>query len=787
MKDNMMKNGKVSYGDAIKRDGPVTLPWEAKWIWGKDNTSMHNWLCLRKTVHLDAVPASAVARVAVDARYWLWVNGKAVVEDGQIKRGPTEKDTYFEYVDLSDYLQAGENTVAVLAVYYGADSQYFSYNPSGMGAFVMEADLGETCLKTDETWKVCSHKAFLNRQELKGEGPTYRIPEEHLYYDARLAVGLENWQLPGYDDSAWENATVYGKVGDQPWNQLWERSIPQMKYWQSTAYENPEAYAAYRQAATTEQVSIVMELPYNMQMQPYLKVEAPAGVEIQILSDGDRCVNTFYITKDGVQEFEGYYWMSAQSITYVVPAGVKILDLHYRQSGYNCEFTGSFRCEDEELNKLWVKSLNTLYITMRDNYMDCPDRERAQWWGDCTNESHMTFYCMDPNAYLLYRKGVDTVINWRKTNPADGDKYHVLQTVVPIYNHYFELPVQQLAGVYGFWTYYLYTGERDFIRQVYQPAVDYLKRWVLGQDGLVAHRLGSWDWADWGKNYDMPVLENAWYYMACKGVKQIAQALGETKDLPFLEKRMDSIRTASNEIFWTGKGYHASQEHYEENGYSYLYTRPEKPDDRGNAMMVLSGIADEAKHDALLEVLKKQYNSSPYMEKYVLDAMFFMGYDREALERMKNRYQPMIDHHWTTLNESFELFRENYYGTHNHAWSGGPLINLSGHVAGVAPDLPGYEQYHVIPQLGQLNEVSVSVPSVKGDIRVEIRRDMNNETLSLTLDSPGGTVARVAIPKFPGKAMEVSVSASAAVTPQGEDEKYVYFLAQPGHFEFIGK
>ncbi|MFR7465122.1 MAG: hypothetical protein ACLUVG_09725 [Phocaeicola vulgatus] len=30
---------------------------------------------------------------------------------------------------------------------------------------------------------------------------------------------------------------------------------------------------------------------------------------------------------------------------------------------------------------MWEKSQRTLYITMRDTYMDCPDRERAQWWG----------------------------------------------------------------------------------------------------------------------------------------------------------------------------------------------------------------------------------------------------------------------------------------------------------------------------------------------------------------------------------------------------------------------
>ena len=135
---------------------------------------------------------------------------------------------------------------------------------------------------------------------------------------------------------------------------------------------------------------------------------------------------------------------------YEIPAGVKVLELGYRQTGYDTDFSGSFTCDDEAFNQLWMESLYTLYITMRDNYMDCPDRERAQWWGDVTNESLMTFYSLDPDSYLLYRKGVDTLIGWRGHN----GKENVLPTVVPINQGHFELPMQQLAGLVGFWTYY---------------------------------------------------------------------------------------------------------------------------------------------------------------------------------------------------------------------------------------------------------------------------------------------------------------------------------------------
>ena len=97
------------------------------------------------------------------------------------------------------------------------------------------------------------------------------------------------------------------------------------------------------------------------------------------------------------------------------------------------------------MNSLWQKSLRTLYVTMRDNFMDCPDRERAQWWGDVTSEMIMTMYSLDSNSYLLYQKGVEAML-------SHVDETKVLQTVVPINGDYFELPVQQLAGIVGFLT-----------------------------------------------------------------------------------------------------------------------------------------------------------------------------------------------------------------------------------------------------------------------------------------------------------------------------------------------
>ncbi len=87
-----------------------------------------------------------------------------------------------------------------------------------------------------------------------------------------------------------------------------------------------------------------------------------------------------YITKDGEQEYENLGWMNGHEVIYTIPAGVEVISLAYHETGYNCSFAGSFECDNSDLNSLWKKSQRTLYITMRDNYMDCPDRESTMDW-----------------------------------------------------------------------------------------------------------------------------------------------------------------------------------------------------------------------------------------------------------------------------------------------------------------------------------------------------------------------------------------------------------------------
>ena len=48
--------------------------------------------------------------------------------------------------------------------------------------------------------------------------------------------------------------------------------------------------------------------------------------------------------------------MNGHKVIYKVPSSVDVLDLKYRETGYNTTFAGSFVCDDPMLNTLWGKS-----------------------------------------------------------------------------------------------------------------------------------------------------------------------------------------------------------------------------------------------------------------------------------------------------------------------------------------------------------------------------------------------------------------------------------------------
>lgn len=676
--------------------------WQAKWITkAQCNSESNSWIAFRKTVVLDSVPEKLEANIAADTKYWLRINGRMVVYEGGLKRGPSPADTYYDVIDIAPYLKTGSNDISILLWHLGRSG--FSHIDSGTAGLLFEAVGDGVSIISDNSWKSNELPAFSDAST----GPlNYRLPESSVRFDAgkyppaKLGSALE---LPF-------------SVGDAPFGKLVRRPVPQWKVSDLREYESVE-----RKGDT-----IVCRLPYNCHVSPFIRIgDAPAGLVVRMETDhsvvtGNECVRAEYVTRKGAQEYEHLCWMNGEKVFYIVPDGIEGIDVRYRETGYGCELSGSWECDDELLNTYWKKAQRTLYVDMRDTYYDCPDRERAQWLGDEANELGMAFHMLSPSSSALAVKGLKELVGWQK--PLDGALYGP----VPASNWTGELPMQTLAfiGWYGARALAFQSGDYGFVSDIYDGIHRYLhETWSLDADGLPIYRKGGWDWPDAGDNCDSQALLHPWYYLALKAEKEFALFLGKNEDAALDASLMDTMVKAFDARYWQGDRYRSSD-------YKGL------TDDRVNAMAVVSGMASADKYPAILEVLKKERHATTYMHRYILEAFCIMGQAELAQQYMRDKYPTIMKDNCSTLWEHWD-----FEGTNNHAWSGCGAIVMGEYFAGLKALEPGYRKFRVAPQMGSLKYIRSRIETNYGFICISLIRKAGRTTLELLV--PDGCTAVV--------------------------------------------
>ena len=686
---------------------------EAHWITADDETCNERnvWIEFQKDFDLKTNVRKAEAKIAADSKYWLWINGERAVFEGGLKRGPNKNDSYYDVVDLAPYLKKGKNEVRLLLWHFGKSG--FSHKSSGKSGVIFDAP--QIGLVSDSTWMSQRLAAYQSTDKPK---PNYRLSETNIRYDARIA-----------DQNDFKPSVELGKWGDEPWGGLIERPIPQWKDYGVIEAEYVETI--------DENGNIVLtaRLPYNTQMTPVIDIaDASEGTLIRfetdhIMGGSEPCIRAEYITKAGAQKYESLGWMNGDELRVIYPADstVVINSIGYRETGYNCEFEGSFTCSDEAINRFWGKAMRTLYVNMRDTYFDCPDRERAQWWGDVTVLIGQSFYQLSPDANALMKKAIHELVDWQR---EDGTLY----SPVPSGTWNKELPAQMLSSVstYGFWYYYLHTGDKETMEYVYPAVKKYLAVWTLDEEGLTNYRKGEWSWGDWGYNIDIRLILASWHYLALQSAINMAEITGNEEDIPEYQNIQASIKTAFNKC-WNGEAYRHPN-----------YTKD--TDDRVNAMAILSGIADSDKYETIFEFMKTHEHASPYMEKYVLETLVKIGHGDYALERFKKRFGNMIaDELHSTLYEGWE---EGGFGggSTNHAWSGGMLTVIAENICGVRPTVPGWKEFEICPK-PLISECDITIPSVSGKIRSAFTD--SEESFTMNVSVPKGTKAVVKVPEQP--------------------------------------
>lgn len=684
----------------------------------------NEWFMFRNRINVSG-DFNGLLRIAADSKYWIYINGEVVVREGGLKRGPVPDGSYYDEVDVSGFLREGENTIAVLLWYFGRQS--FSHRDSGIPGLLIDAyGVKFGC------WKVKKHPAYFDAGYIQD---SYRLSENSIGFDARYDI--PEWINPDFDDAGWAVAVESAKPGKAPWGSLEKREFKQWFWSELKEFQSVEKLPSLGDGFTVYRC----KLPYNMHFVPAIEVDenCRAGARIEIsVGNGTNCLSPVFIIGNGAQCYESIGWMNGEDVFFKV-SGIHghVKKFYYRETSFPSEFIGAFGCDDPLLNRLWEKARRTLLVNMRDTFMDCPCRERAQWPGDLIVQLGQVPYCLDREADLLIKKGIRENLRWQRD---DG----IIYGPVPEGSWKMELPAQMLSVIspYGIWTYYMNTADRVTLEELYPFAKRYLNIWEFQKNGLVKYRpevkgeepvsnndceFGTWDWIDWGIHIDSAPAINAWFVLAAQGVLRMAEVLGYDADAKETEQKETKVREAFCKYYWN-----RSRNGYVSENFEF------DPDERVQALAVLCGAAKPDQYPQLKKIFETVEQACPYMEKYVLEALFKMGETELALSRMTKRYRSMVENDNTTLWEHWPEESE-HAGTINHAWSGGPLTLLSQKVAGLQPLSPGWTRFSVCPQPGKLKQFSASLCSPQGIIAVSAKKTESEWTVEVTV--PKGAVA----------------------------------------------
>lgn len=388
---------------------------------------------------------------------------------------------------------------------------------------------------------------------------------------------------------------------------------------------------------------------------------------------------------------------------------------------------GTFRCDNELLNKIWEIGVYTMQLTTREFFIDGIKRDRWVWSGDAAQSYLMNYYLFNDN---------ETV---KRTIWLLGGK-------APITSH-----INTIMDYTFYWfnsiaDYYLYSGDRAFLEQIY-PNMKTMMDYVLGrtdEDGMVQGLTGDWVFIDWA---DKPMdktgqlsFEQILFCRSLESIAQVAEVVGADKEEINKYKTLAAnLREKLLPFFWN------------EEKQAIVHKRGAEDVFKFSSMFaVIYNYLDEQKKQAVAknvlfndDVLKI---TTPYMRFYELEAMCMLGKHEQVMSEMLDYWGGMIEEGATSFWEKYvpgEHGAEKYamYGrpfgkSLCHAWGASPIYLLGKYYLGVQPTSPGYQTFEVRPNLGGLKEMEGTVPTPFGCVYIK----MNKEQVIVKSDSDGGTL-----------------------------------------------
>ena len=400
---------------------------------------------------------------------------------------------------------------------------------------------------------------------------------------------------------------------------------------------------------------------------------------------------------------------------------LEIKEISARFSYRDIPYLGSFECNDDRLNKIWMTGAYTVHLNMQEYLWDGIKRDRLVWVGDLHPEI-MT---------------VSTVFGNNEVVPKSLD---YIRDITPLPNWMNGISSYSMWWLLIHRDWYYFHGDLEYLQQQKEYIAGLLQLLSTKIDDSGKEKLDGMRFLDWPSSENPEAIHaglQSLMTLTFEAGKDLSNILNDKEAMALCDETLAKLKKYETKL--TGSK-------------------------QADALAALANtISPTTVND---EVLSKNgvRGMSTFYGYYMLNARAEAGDIQGAIDNIRTYWGAMLDLGATTFWEDFDIAwvenasridrllsagkidihavygrycYEGYRHSLCHGWASGPTPWLSRYVLGVEPLEPGCKKIRINPNLGDLEWVKGSFPTPKGVVKIEHRKDKNGRIIS-RIDAPKG-------------------------------------------------
>jgi alpha-L-rhamnosidase len=735
--------------------------WNAQWITApgtpqRDEVVLH----FKKVIELSERPQHFYVDMSADNQFTFHVNQQPA------GGGPSRADLAhwrYETYDLAPLLHQGKNVLAATVWNFGARSAIAQMSDR-VGFLVHGHGDAERAADTDASWSVEEEKG-IHALRSRVRGYFAADPGE------RLDGSVFDWSWDSGTDVgvAWQKAVPIGRGslrGETDSPDRWQlvsdplppmemRLVPAGKVVRAVQIAMPLGFPDQGFTVPAHmKASILIDNSTLTTGYPVLSVSAGQGSTIRMTyaealvddagEKGNRnliearhiegVMDEFILGGGASRELKPLSWRTWRYLQIDVETAtepVRVEGLKTWFSAFPFVQRASFFADDESLHSIWDIGWRTARLDAHDTYMDTPYWERLQYIGDTRIQALISYTVAGDDR--LARQAIEAFNDSRVPDGITQSRYpSSLVQMIPTFS------LVWVGMVHDFW---LYRSDPSFVRAQILGTRTVLNWYLERQraDGLMG-KLPWWPFVDWGKDFDsgMPPQGNdggsaiitLQFIEALQYGAQLEDNFGNSQMASTYrtaaKRAVEGVRILCGNNEYGLIADDPSHQHYSQHANILAVWLDVVPKDKQKEVLekILSTTDPGFRATTNLPAMTA---ATYYFRFYLSRALLHAGMGDQYLQTL-GPWRQMISLGLTTWAESPEPTRSD-----SHAWSSHPNFDFLTIVAGIRPKAPGFDSVIIEPHLGSLTHINADLPTPKGMVEVQYRRDASGVKATITL------------------------------------------------------